>query len=98
MLFLGSQVLAFAGIVLAGLGFANIFPLVFSITIDRLPGRSNELSGLMITAILGGAIIPPIFGRISDIFGILAGFSIPLICMIYIILTSVMNLRSIRQA
>jgi MFS transporter, FHS family, L-fucose permease len=93
MLFLGSQVLAFAGIVLVGLGFANIFPLVFSITIDRLPERANELSGLMVTAILGGAIIPPVFGSISDSLGILFGFIVPLICVVYIALTSFLNLK-----
>ena len=47
--------LAFVFIFIIGLGFANIFPLIFSITVDALPERSNEISGLMITAIIGGA-------------------------------------------
>lgn len=93
LLYFGSQVLAFIGIVLVGLGFANIFPLVFSITIDRQPDRSNELSGLMVTAILGGAIIPPIFGSVSDAFGILVGFIVPLICVLYIAFTSIYNIK-----
>ena len=38
-----------------GLGFGNVFPLIFSILIDRMPERSAELSGLMCMAIAGGA-------------------------------------------
>jgi fucose permease len=84
-LFIGGQILAFTGIVMIGLGFANIFPLIFSITVDRLPERTNELSGLMVTAIIGGALIPPITGGVIDFSGsILAGFLVPLACIIYI--------------
>ena len=51
----GSQLLAIAGVIVAGLGFANIWPLLFSITVEERPGRANELSGLMCMAISGGA-------------------------------------------
>jgi MFS transporter, FHS family, L-fucose permease len=91
-LFIGGQILAFTGIVMIGLGFANIFPLIFSITVDRLPERTNELSGLMVTAILGGALIPPITGKVADIFGnILMGFIVPLACIIYIAYIALKN-------
>jgi len=43
MLFFGSQFFAFTGIIFIGLGFANIFPLIFSITVDAMPERTNEL-------------------------------------------------------
>jgi len=83
-MFLGSKGLAYGGIVLVGLGFANIFPLIFSITVDKMPERSNELSGLMISAILGGALIPPVMGLIADHTSVLTGFIVPLICILYI--------------
>ncbi len=51
-----SQVMAFVFIFIIGLGFANIFPLIFSMTVDALPERSNEISGLMVTAIIGGSL------------------------------------------
>jgi len=83
--FSGLQALAFAGIVLAGLGFANIFPLIFSITIDYKPERSNEISGLMVTAIVGGAFIPPLMGLVADASGsVTMGFLVPLAALIYI--------------
>ena len=84
LLLLGDQTLAFAGIILVGLGFANIFPLIFSITIDHKPERTNELSGLMVTAIVGGAFIPPLTGYIADLMGIMGGFLVPMACLIYI--------------
>lgn len=88
MLFFGSQYFAFAGIFMIGLGFANIFPLIFSITVDTLPERSNELSGLMVMAIVGGAIVPPITGLVADI-NVLLGFIVPAICIIYVFLLAV---------
>jgi len=89
LMFLGIEVLTFIGIILIGLGFANIFPLVFSITIDKMPERANELSGLMVTAIVGGAFIPPLMGVVSDMSGsLLMGFTVPLVCLGYIMITS----------
>jgi len=93
MLLLGSQMLAFAGIVLVGLGFANIFPLIFSITIDRMPQRSNELSGLMVMAIVGGAFLPPLTGFVADATSTLLGFLVPLGAILYIGIASLMQLK-----
>lgn len=92
MMFPGSQTLAFCGIIIVGLGFANIFPLIFSITVDKFPERANEVSGLMITAIVGGALIPPLMGLIADKVSVLTGFVVPLICIILIIYTALMNI------
>ncbi len=83
-----SQVMAFGFIFIIGLGFANIFPLIFSITVDAMPDRSNEISGLMVTAIIGGAFIPVLFGGVADLLGLMAGFAVPGLCMIYILLIS----------
>lgn len=80
-----SQVLAFVFIFITGLAFANIFPLIFSITVDTLPERSNEISGLMVTAIIGGAFVPILFGGVADLFGLIAGFIVPGLCMVYIL-------------
>ncbi len=79
------QAMAFVLIFTIGLGFANIFPLIFSITVDALPERSNEISGLMVTAIIGGAIVPILFGAVADLFGLMSGFVVPGLCMVYIL-------------
>ncbi|PLW92377.1 MAG: MFS transporter [Marinilabiliales bacterium] len=88
LIFVQNITLAYIGIVMVGLGFANIFPLIFSITVDRMPERSNELSGLMVTAIVGGALIPVVWGAVADNFSVLWAFAVPLICILYIAVIS----------
>ena len=53
----GIQSLAIPGVIAAGLGFANIWPMLFSLTIEDKPECANELSGLMCMAISGGALV-----------------------------------------
>lgn len=84
-LFIPIKAVAIAAIFISGLGFANIFPMIFSLAIDKMPERSNELSGLMITAIIGGAFVPMLFSAVADITGsIMAGFVVPILCFVYI--------------
>lgn len=92
-LFFGVKSLSTVCFFMIGLGFANIFPLIFSIAVDAMPQRSNELSGLMITAIAGGAIIPPIMGFVADKTSSLVGFVVPLLAVIYILWVSFMVLK-----
>jgi fucose permease len=77
-----------------GLGFANIFPLVFSILVDSMPEHANALSGLLVTAIVGAAIVPPLMGLASDALGtVQMGFLVPLAAIVYITWVAVANLR-----
>jgi len=92
-LFTGIAAVVVVSVILVGLGFANIFPLVFSITVDSMPEKTNELSGLMITAIVGGAFIPPVMGLAADHTSVTAGFIVPLIALVYIGWTALRNLR-----
>lgn len=92
-MFTGISYLVIAGVILAGLGFANIFPLVFSITVDKMPSKTNELSGLMVTAIVGGAFIPPLMGFIADQTSVMVGFVVPLAAVVYICFTAFANYK-----
>ena len=86
---------AMAGIMLAGIGCANVFPLIFSITIDSFPERSNEISGLMVTAIVGGALFPPLMGLLVDqTESVALGFLVPLICCLYLVYAAVVSFRT----
>ncbi|MEG8989505.1 MFS transporter [Ignavibacteria bacterium 4148-Me] len=93
LLFTSKEYLVYSGIIIVGFGFANIFPLIFSLVIEKFPSRSNELSGLMITAISGGAIVPLIMGKISDMKSLLIGFTVPLICLLYILITAIISYK-----
>jgi fucose permease len=74
--------------VACGLGFANIWPLLFSITVEARPERSAELSGLMCMAIFGGAVLPPLMGRLQDGLGMGPAFVVPLAAFAYLLLLS----------
>ena len=84
LLFAGERAAALAGIVLCGLGFANIWPLVFALTIERQPERSGALSGLMCMAIFGGAALPAVMGLAADRGGLRVAFLVPLASFLYL--------------
>jgi fucose permease len=53
-----NEISAWIFVGLISLGVSNIFPLIYSLTVGNYPNRSNEISGLMMMAISGGAIFP----------------------------------------
>lgn len=74
LLFISSSqitLLILAGIV--GYSCSSIFPIIYSIAIKNLPDKANEISGLMITGVFGGAIIPPLMGITTEAVGNQAG-------------------------
>ena len=93
-LMLGSKSLSLVGIAAAGLGFANIWPMLFSITVEERPERANELSGLMCMAISGGALVPLLMGWFLDLKMGAMAFVVPAACFAYLFLLSLMRLKS----
>lgn len=93
-LFLPSSSLALGSFFVIGLGFANIFPLVFSIAVEKMPAHTNELSGLMVTAIVGGAFLPPVMGMLADRTTVQLGFLVPIAAVAYITWVAFANLRA----
>ncbi|MCU0783842.1 MAG: MFS transporter [Verrucomicrobia bacterium] len=88
LLMSGVKRAAFAGVVLGGLGFANIWPMLFSITVEEKPERASELSGLMCMAISGGALVPLVMGKLVDANFKAIAFVVPVICFGYLLLLS----------
>ncbi len=93
ILVIPSKVAAWALVFIIGLGVANIFPLVFSLTVQKYPERSNEISGLMMMAISGGALIPPVMGLVSDLMGVVPGMGVLLLCAAYLLAVSWIIIR-----
>ena len=56
-------------IALVGLGNANLFSIIFATALTGVPSKQNEVSGLMIMGIVGGALFPPLMGLLSDTVG-----------------------------
>ncbi|MGY0408019.1 MAG: MFS transporter [Polaribacter sp.] len=94
LLFSPNEFLALTGIFIVGLGAGNLFPLVFSIAIDKMPSRSNEISGLLIMAIVGGAIVPPIMGLISSKVGLSGSILVLITCFAYVLLIPFVKSKS----
>lgn len=88
MLLVHSHTAAWFLVFMIGLTVANIWPLVFSIAVQRYPERSNEISGLMMMAISGGAIIPLLVGWVSDLSNVAIGMSVLIVCMVYLFIVS----------
>jgi FHS family L-fucose permease-like MFS transporter len=84
----GASSLAVPAVIAAGLGFANIWPMLFSITIENKPECANELSGLMCMAISGGALVPLLMGWFVDLKWGAAAFIVPVVCFAYLLLLS----------
>jgi fucose permease len=72
-------------IALIGFGNSNIFSIMFSQALLHLPSRNNEISGLMIMGLAGGAIFPLLMGIVSDALKSQIGAVIVLmLCLIYL--------------
>jgi MFS transporter, FHS family, L-fucose permease len=76
--------LAWIMIFVTGIGFSNIFPIIFTIAIEKRPEYANEISGMIILAVVGGAVIPPIMGVISDSFGVTQSLFVLVACILYV--------------
>ena len=94
----GVQALTLAGVVIAGFGFANIWPMLFSITVEEKPERASELSGLMCMAISGGAIVPLLMGKMVDIELGAMSYVIPAVCFVYLLLLSLRGSKAVVKA
>jgi FHS family L-fucose permease-like MFS transporter len=68
-------------------GFFNsiMFPSIFTLGVAELGPLTGDGSGIMIMAIVGGALIPVAQGAIADRIGIHHAFFLPVICYLYIL-------------
>lgn len=71
-------------IILVGFFNSIMFPSIFTLGIAKLGPRTGDGSGLLIMAIVGGAIIPVAQGAIADRIGVHHAFLLPVVCYLYI--------------
>jgi len=71
-------------IILVGLFNSVMFPSIFTLGIAKLGPLTGDGSGLLVMAIVGGAIIPLVQGALADRIGIHHAFILPAICYLYI--------------
>lgn len=69
-----------------GVGLFNsiMFPTIFTIAIEELGEFRPQGSGILCTAIAGGAFIPPLYGLMTDNFGFKMAYILVILCYAYI--------------
>ncbi|MDI3254352.1 sugar MFS transporter [Pseudacidobacterium ailaaui] len=71
-------------ILLVGLFNSIMFPSIFTLGIAEMGPLTGEASGLLVTAIVGGALIPEVQGVLADRIGIHHAFVLPVLCYLFI--------------
>lgn len=71
-------------ILIIGLFNSIMFPTIFTLAIKGLGNNTAQGSGILCTAIVGGAFIPPFYGFMADYIGLQLAFIIPVACYLYI--------------
>lgn len=72
-------------ILAVGLFNSIMFPTIFTLSLEGLGSLKAQASGLLCMAIVGGAVIPTIFGNLIDNFGFKIAFVLTIICYVYIL-------------
>ena len=71
---------------LLAVGFFNsiMFPTIFSLATKGLGRFTNAASGVLCTAIVGGAIVPVVQGWVADNYSLMFSFIVSVVCYLYI--------------
>ena len=72
-------------VVLIGFFHSVMFPTIFALGIKNLGPFTKRGSSLLIMAISGAMVVPPIMGKISDLSNIQRAFWVPLLCYAYVL-------------
>ena len=81
---MSSGMVAIWTVVLCGFFNSIMFPNIFALAIKGLGPMTSKGSGLIMTAVVGGAVIPPLIGAAADRVGIQHSFFIPMFCYLFI--------------
>ena len=82
---LSTGAVAMYSIIAIGLFNSIMFPTIFALGIEGLGPMTSKASSLLIMAIVGGALIPPLQGFFADRIGLQHAFFLPLLCYAYIV-------------
>jgi FHS family L-fucose permease-like MFS transporter len=71
---------------LISLGLYNsiMWPVIFTLAITGLGKFTSQGSSLLVMMILGGALIPPLQGKLADVYGLHFSFIVPVFCFAYL--------------
>lgn len=81
---------------LLAIGFFNsiMFPTIFSLATKGLGRFTSSASGVLCTAIVGGAVVPVIQGWAADTYGLMISFVVSAICYVYIVFFAIKGYKA----
>ena len=77
-----------------GLFCSIMWSNIFSLAIEGLGPLKSQASSLLIMAILGGAVLPPVQGQLADIIGIQGSFIVPMLAFAYVAFYGIYGYRA----
>jgi FHS family L-fucose permease-like MFS transporter len=81
----GSGALAMWALLAVGLCNSIMFPTIFSMALNKLGPLTGQGSGILCMAIVGGALVPALQGKLADTIGLQISFLVPAACYTYIL-------------
>lgn len=81
---------------LLAIGFFNsiMFPTIFSLATKGLGRFTSSASGVLRTAIVGGAVVPVVQGWAADTYGLMISFVVSAICYVYIVFFAIKGYKA----
>lgn len=86
-----SELVSAIGFAACGFFTSVLITLLFSGAINSFQDSQGTLSGLLVTASIGGGIIPPLVGLTADHFGFQIAMCVPLLCFFYVLAVSMVG-------
>jgi MFS transporter, FHS family, L-fucose permease len=90
--------IAMWAIVSCGLFNSIMWPCIFPLSVEGLGRFTSQGSGILVTMVVGGAVIPEIQGFLADRFGYQPSFAIVLLCYAYILFFALKGYRNLATA
>ncbi|MDH5826757.1 L-fucose:H+ symporter permease [Sphingobacterium faecium] len=95
----GSGQLTVYALIAVAFFMSIMFPTIFAVGVQGIGSDTKSASSLIVMSIVGGAILPPLLGLISDMTGNLQlGYWVPLICFVVVLLFALANKNITDQA
>ena len=85
----GSGEIALFAFLTGGLFCSIMWPCIFSLSITGLGKYTSQGSSFLVMMILGGASIPPLQGKLADIFGMITSYWVAVLCFVFLLVYSI---------
>lgn len=90
----GSGMIAVTALVLISFFMSLQFPTIYGIALEGMNEDAKIGASGLIMAILGGALLTPLQGYVSDVFGVSVSYAVPLVCFVVVLCYSLANCKN----